>query len=147
MNRTTNSRKYIYTNNLSNINYNKEINSFRTVNNYFGDKKDANKSNNNLGEQLYYPYNKYNIDIQKKKNNHTYYNSLEKKKEKSLAEKRQIAKKPISYLIKNINQKIKNKNVKTSLIINVNNINNKKTNNDYFRERDKTNNKLNYKRR
>ena len=147
MNRTTNSRKYIYTNNLSNINYNKEINSFRTVNNYFGDKSDANKSNNNLGEKLYYPYNKYNIDIQKRKNNHTYYNSLEKKKEKSLAEKRLIAKKPISYLIKNINQKIKNKNVKTSLIINVNNINNKKTNNDYFRERDKTNNTLNYKRR
>ena len=147
MNRTTNSRKYIYTNNLSNINYNKEINSFRTVNNYFGDKKDINKSNNNLGEQLYYPCNKYNIEIQKKKNNHTYYNSLEKKKEKSLAEKRLIAKKPISYLIKNINQKIKNKNVKNSLIINVNNINNKKTNNDNFRERDKTNNTLNYKRR
>lgn len=68
MNRTKNSRKYIYTNNLSNINYNKEINSFRTVNNYFGDKKDINKSNINLGEQLYYPNNKYNIEIQKKKN-------------------------------------------------------------------------------
>ena len=147
MNRAINSRKYIYTNNLSNINYNKDINSFRIVNNYFVDKKEINKSNNNLGEQLYYPYNKYNIEIRGKKNNHTYYNSLEKKKEKSLAEKRLIAKKPISYLIKNINQKIKNKNVKNSLIINVNNINNKKTNNDYFRERDKTNNTINYKRR
>ena len=147
MNRTVNSRKYIYANNLSNINYSKEINSFRTINNYFGDKKDANKSNINLGEQFYYPYNKYNIEIQKRKNNHTYYNSIEKKKEKSLAEKRQIAKKPISYLIKNINQKIKNKNVKNNLIINVNNINNLKAHNDYFREREKPNNTMNYNKR
>lgn len=82
MNRAINSRKYIYTNNLSNINYNKDINSFRIVNNYFVDKKEINKSNNNLGEQLYYPYNKYNIEIRGKKNNHTYYNSLEKKRKK-----------------------------------------------------------------
>ena len=138
MNRTINSKDNNYNNNLSNANYSKrDYISFRPINTCYENEKENKRYNMEKRRPLYYPYNKYTLENKKSKNNKYIY-SIEKKKEKSLAERRHKAKKPISYLIKNINQFEKNKILKNNIIININNINNGKNSNEYSKEKDKT---------
>ena len=92
MNKTMFFKKLNYSkNNLSNLikSSNHDNIYFRTLNSYMNKEKDY--SSNRIEKQFFYS----------KILNNKYIHSIEKKKEKSLAEKRQRAKKPISYLIKN----------------------------------------------
>ncbi len=139
VNRTSYPKKYNFSNNLNIIN--KDFIPFRTI----GYEKEYNYT---IRGQFFVPGRKYKLENKKTKNNKYIY-SIEKKKEKSLVEKRHEAKKPISYLAKNnvLNQKDKNKSIKSNkIIINLNNINNtNNTNNiynnsDYTKEKDKNKN-------
>ena len=92
MNKTMFFKKFNYSkNNYSNLikgsNYDNIY--FRTLDSYMDKEKDYNS--NRIKKKFFYS----------KRLNNKYIYSIEKKKEKSLAEKRQRAKKPISYLIKN----------------------------------------------
>jgi hypothetical protein len=92
INKTMFFKKLNYTkNNLSNLikSCNYENIYFSALNSYMDKEKDYN--NNRIKKNFFYS----------RRLNNKYIYSIEKKKEKSLAEKRQRAKKPISYLIKN----------------------------------------------
>ena len=97
LNKTMFFKKINYSNNLSNFikSSNQDNIYFRTLNSYMDKEKDY---FNGIKKQFYYS----------RKLNNKYIYSFEKKKEKSLAEKRQRAKKPISYLIKNNYLSLKN---------------------------------------
>ena len=135
INKSSNTKNYkCSNNNLTNINFNnKDYLSFATI----VSEKDS--KFNNIKDQLYYPGGKYNFENKKLKHLNKYIYSMEKKKEKSLAEKRHIAKKPISYLLKNnlMNHLDKSKNIKNNIIININNINNGIVSTDFSKEKDK----------
>jgi hypothetical protein len=144
MNKNSNSKKRYKNNNLTNINLNsRDIFPYLTIS--------TEKENNfsTLKGQLFYPSSKYNNE-KRLKNLNKYISSLERKKEKSLAERRYNAKKPISYLIKNnLMHFDKNKNIKNNIIININNINSGLVNNDYSKDRGRSqrltfNSKRNY---
>jgi hypothetical protein len=144
---TSLNKKYNY-NKLGNIgninNYNKDYICFRTI----GNEKEIN-NNSKIKGHIYYPSGKC-INVEKRKDKiKKYIYSKEKRKEKSLAEKRQNVKKPISYLAKNnlINQHDKNKNIKNNKIISIKNINNTEFNNKDFCKNKNKISKLNiYKR-
>ena len=105
-------KKMSYLNNLSSLiaSSNHDNIYYRTIDSHFD--KDIEKEPNRIKRQFYY----------KRKINNKYIYSIEKKKEKSLAEKRQRVKKPVSYLIKNnyLNQ-ITNKTYINRNRINLNN--------------------------
>ena len=141
INRTSYPQRYNYNNNnnLTNIR-NKNYMPFRTI---------GYETENNYtirGAKIYGPSQKYKLEYKKSKNNKYIY-SIEKRKEKSLAEKRHDAKKPISYLSKNniINKKDKDRHVKSNNTININNIN-YNNNNANKKEKEKNNRATSYNR-
>ena len=139
INRSSFQKKYNFSNNLSNIN--KEYIIFRTIEN----EKDGNFITNR--GKFNFPRRK--LEFQNKKSiNNKYLHSIEKKKEKSLAEKRNNAKKPISYLAKiNLfNENDAKRHMKSNIIINLNKINNSNKSNEKNREKDKKNRIANYNR-
>ena len=133
INRTSYPQRYNYINNLNNITF-KNYKPFRTI---------GYETENNYtirGIKSYGPSQKFKFENKKSKNNKYIY-SIEKKKEKSLAEKRHDAKKPISYLSKNniINKKDKDRHMKSINKIKINNINNNFNNNANNKEKEKNN--------
>ena len=143
MNKTLFFKKLNYFNNLSNLisSSNHDQFYYKTLNSY--NEKDNENESNKIKRKLYYLRR-----LTKK-----YIYSIEKKKEKSLAEKRQKAKKPISYLIKNnfMNQ-INNKQNLNKKVININTENNEleqsNENNEKSTQRKNQDNKtINYKKK
>ena len=136
INRSSYQKKYNYSNNLSSIT--KEYIAFRTI----GNEKDNNFKTNR--GQFYLAARK--LKFENKNNKYIY--SKEKKKEKSLAEKRNNAKKPISYLAKinSVNENDTKKHIKSNIIINLNNINNRNNSNERNKEKDKKDRITNYNR-
>ena len=111
--KATFSKKFNYSNNLSNlISINNHYNIYsRTIKSYIDNKREKEKEN---------MLRRKNYDSRKINNKYIY--SIEKKKEKSLVEKRQRAKKPISYLIKNNYMiQINNKKNNNKILLNFNN--------------------------
>ena len=94
INRTTYFKKFNNSNNLSNLikSSNHDNLYYRTIDSYQDKEKEKDKIINKMKRQFYYT---------KRNRNNKYISSVERKKEKSLAERRQRAKKPISYLMKN----------------------------------------------
>ena len=137
MNKTTYFKKLNYSNNLSNLitSSNHDNIYFRTINSYLDKEKD--NITNRIKRQYYYS----------RKANKKYIYSVEKKKEKSLAEKRQKAKKPISYLIKNNYLNVKdNPNNINRIEINLNHKKNDLIKSDENISKRKNNRKTNYKK-
>ena len=138
MNKTTFFKKINYSNNLSNLikSSNHDNIYFRTLNGYMDKGKEY---YNRINNKLYYP----------RRMNNKYIYSMEKKKEKSLAEKRQRAKKPISYLIKNnyLNIKDNPQNI-NRIVIDLNNEKNdiKKIGQKPIKRKNTTNRLTNYKK-
>ena len=140
INRTSYPQRYNYNSNLTSLR-GKNYMPFKTI---------GYETENNYtirGVNIYGPSRKYKIEYKKSKNNKYIY-SIEKKKEKSLAEKRHDAKKPISYLSKNniINRKDKDRHMKSINTININNINYNYNNNANNKEKEKNNRSTSYNR-
>ena len=140
INRNSYPTKYNYSNNLSNIT-NKDYKPFKKIR--YGKENNYTIREGKFNE----PSRKYKLENKKSKNSKYIY-SIEKKKEKSLEEKRHDAKKPISYLAKNnlINNKDKNHQIKNNLIINIKDINNTYNNNECKKEKDKNHKITSYNR-
>ena len=119
-----------YLNNLSNLikSSNHDNIYFRTINSYLDN--DIGRKNSRIKRKFYY----------QRKINNKYIYSIEKKKEKSLAEKRQRAKKPISYLIKNnyLDQLTNEANINRNIM----NLNNVKKENKRIKEKEIKENKV-----
>ena len=119
-----------YLNNLSNLikSSNHDNIYFRTINSYLDN--DIGRENSRIKRKFYY----------QRKINNKYIYSIEKKKEKSLAEKRQRAKKPISYLIKNnyLDQLTNEANINRNIM----NLNNVKKENKRIKEKEIKENKV-----
>ena len=117
-------KKINYLNNLSNLikSSNHDNIYFRTINSYLDN--DIGRENSRIKRKFYY----------QRKINNKYIYSIEKKKEKSLAEKRQRAKKPISYLIKNnyLDQLTNEANINRNIM----NLNNVKKENKRIKEKE-----------
>ena len=123
-------KKINYLNNLSNLikSSNHDNIYFRTINSYLDN--DIGRENSRIKRKFYY----------QRKINNKYIYSIEKKKEKSLAEKRQRAKKPISYLIKNnyLDQLTNEANINRNIM----NLNNVKKENKRIKEKEIKENKV-----
>ena len=123
-------KKINYLNNLSNLikSSNHDNIYFRTINSYLDN--DIGRENSRIKRKFYY----------QRKINNKYIYSIEKKKEKSLAEKRQRAKKPISYLIKNnyLDQLTNEANINRNIM----NLNNVKKENKRIKEKEIKENKI-----
>ena len=123
-------KKINYLNNLSNLikSSNHDNIYFRTINSYLDN--DIGRENSRIKRKFYY----------QRKINNKYIYSIEKKKEKSLVEKRQRAKKPISYLIKNnyLDQLTNEANINRNIM----NLNNVKKENKRIKEKEIKENKI-----